>query len=102
MKKLLLFVAIVTLFGCNNAIVDVKDPYKETTCEIQRLAEIDTAIYKIVIQDNSIYLLNTKTNLVDKRIEIYVNSVGEKIFAIIFFLVLGVVCFFLLYAILTF
>lgn len=48
--------------------MDVKNQNDITTVQIQKLAAIDTTIYKIVEVGDNTYCVNPKINLVEKKI----------------------------------
>ncbi len=71
MKKLItiLSIFIITLLcSCNGTPIEVENPQKTTTLELQNLADNDTTLYKCVIIKNNLYLLNNKTKLVTKSV----------------------------------
>jgi PBP1b-binding outer membrane lipoprotein LpoB len=58
MKKLFLFItAILLLSSCDNTPMEVENPDKKTTLEILKLAEKDTATVKVVVLDETLYVL---------------------------------------------
>jgi PBP1b-binding outer membrane lipoprotein LpoB len=58
MKKLFLFItAILLLSSCDNTPMEVENPDKKTTLEILKLAEKDTTLVKVVVLDNTLYVL---------------------------------------------
>lgn len=95
MKKLIVVVLFSLAFiSCNNDRIEVSNPKKETTLELQQLAAIDTNTYKIVYHDETLYCINPKTNTVEKKISNDsggLATVGLILFIliIIFFVVLG-------------
>lgn len=71
MKKLLiavLFGVSLVFTSCDSTPIKVKDPNVETTVQIQSLAKIDTCVYKVVEQGDDIFIVNPKTQLVEKKI----------------------------------
>ena len=73
--------------SCSNDPIDVEKPQKETTVEIQELAQRDTALYKVVELKRTLYLLN-KDNIVVKKVE-NLSGVADTLFLIIIILVVG-------------
>lgn len=71
MKKLILFLIIIfTLSSCHYVKVYPENKQEATTTtQILKIAEKDTILYKKVVIKEEIYLLNTKTNLVEVRVE---------------------------------
>lgn len=74
MKRLifsLLVVSSLFLASCASTPINVatEDQKAKTTVEIQQRAAIDSTIYKAVVVSNSVYLVNPKTNLVEKQID---------------------------------
>lgn len=67
--KNLLFLLFILLSSCSNSDIEVKNSQKETTEEIKQLAEQDSVTYKAVYLDDTLYLVNTKTKLVEKQID---------------------------------
>ncbi len=69
MKKLFTFLILscLLLTSCDTEKIKVENPIKETTVEIQSLAKLDTNTYKVIFIKNDVYMVNTKTNLVDYK-----------------------------------
>ena len=57
-----------TMASCNNTPTKVENPKQVTTIELQQLASIDTATYKVVEKDDIVYILSTKDNTVVKEV----------------------------------
>jgi ABC-type uncharacterized transport system auxiliary subunit len=75
MKKLVMILMLgATMASCNNAPTKVENPKQVTTIELQQLASIDTATYKVVEKDDTIYILSTKDTTVVKTVE---NNSGD-------------------------
>jgi len=84
MKKLFLFiVAILLLSSCNNTPMEVKNPDKETTLEILKLAEADTTLVKVVIIKETLYVV--KDNVVTHKVS---NDSGKLVTLLLFILAL--------------
>lgn len=74
MKKLFLFItAILLLSSCDNIPMEVENPDKKTTLEILKLAEKDTTLAKVVIIDETLYVL--KNNKVTHEVTNYSGAV---------------------------
>jgi len=82
MKKLLILSLLLLLSSCSTVPIEVINPQKVTTQEIIELSEKDSIVYKAVYLDNTLYLYNTKTKLVEK--ELYNFSGALKIFVLWF------------------
>ena len=67
MKQLLTLLLFILLTSCSNADINVDNKEKETTVEITNLADKDSNSYKAVYLNNTLYLVNTKTKLVEKN-----------------------------------
>ena len=66
MKKLLLLITIlIILSSCDNEKPTPVDSKKETTVQIQQLAQIDSNFYKVVEIESKTYIVN-KDNMVIK------------------------------------
>jgi len=75
MKKLFLFIiAILLLSSCDNIPMEVENPDKKTTLEILKLAEKDTTLAKVVIIDETLYVL--KNNKVTHEVTNYYGAVS--------------------------
>ena len=58
MKKLFLFITtLLLLSSCDNTPMEVENPDKKTTLEILKLAEKDTTTVKVVVLDDTLYVL---------------------------------------------
>ena len=86
MKTLLTFLLFILLSSCSNNNIEVKNPQKETTEEIKQLAEQDSVTYKAVYLDDTLYLINTKTKLVEKQLR---NATGAANNLLLLTLMLG-------------
>lgn len=71
MKKLILFLIVIfTLSACHYVKVYPENKQEAaTTTQILKIAEKDSILYKKVVIEEKIYLLNIKTNLVEVRLE---------------------------------
>ena len=70
MKKVILIIITLVLFGCDNSITKLEPNRQETitTHQIIKKASEDSTLYKVVTIENSLYAVNTKTNLVELKI----------------------------------
>lgn len=58
MKKIIVIVGLILIsFSCSNTPMAVADSNKETTLEIQQLANQDTNCYKVVELNDCLYVL---------------------------------------------
>jgi len=88
------YLIILSLFlvSCDNTPTKVENTNKETTIEIQQLAEKDTILYKVVELKDQVYCINTKTNLVERKISNdsgYMKTFGLFLFIIIIVCIIG-------------
>jgi len=88
MKKLLFILLVFVLFSCDNTEIEVKNPEKITTIEIQQMAAQDTVMYKKVYLNDVLYLVN-RDNQVEYKITNYSGSFGTTMILII---ILAIVC----------
>jgi len=86
MKTLLTFLLFILLSSCSNSDIEVDNPQKVTTEEIKQLAEKDSVTYKAVYLDETLYLINTKTKLVEKKLNNVTGAVGSLLILIIILL----------------
>lgn len=68
MKKLLFILIVIIFYSCHS-INNYKpvEQTKNTTVEILDLAKKDSVLYKKIQIEDRIYILNTKTNLVENE-----------------------------------
>ena len=76
MKKLILIIITLALFGCDNSISKLEPNKQETitTQQIIKKASEDSTLYKVVTIENSLYAVNTKTNLVELKVNDYTDA----------------------------
>ena len=90
MKKLFLFItAILLLSSCDNIPMEVENPDKKTTLEILKLAEKDTTLAKVVIIDETLYVL--KNNKVTHEVTNYYGAVSTLFVILLLAIVLIVI-----------
>jgi len=77
MKKLILIIITLALFGCENPITKLEPNKQETitTQQILKKASEDSTLYKVVTIENRLYAVNTKTNLVELRVKDFADAV---------------------------
>jgi PBP1b-binding outer membrane lipoprotein LpoB len=69
MKKIIIIVGLILIsFSCSNTPIAVADSNKETTLEIQQLANQDTNCYKVVELNDILYVLQ------DQKVVIKVSN----------------------------
>lgn len=68
MKKLIFILLILISFSSCDEITKEENPQKETSIQLQKLAEIDSNTYKVVIIKDHLYAINTKTNLIEYKV----------------------------------
>lgn len=91
-KYLFLILGIILISSCvSNTDVNVKDPQKETTVQLQNLAKIDTNYYKVVEQNDVVYIL--QKDIVVKKVK---NDSGAYASTIICVFLFGMLCIILL------
>lgn len=90
MKKLILIIIILTLFGCDNSITKLEPSKQETitTQQILKKASEDSTLYKVVTIENSLYAVNTQTNLVELKVNDYTDATYILVIVIIVLFVL--------------
>lgn len=94
MKKLLLIFSLsIILFGCDNTNPKIVNKESETTEELKILANKDTSTYKIVLLNDKLYAINTKTQLVEYKIR---NQSSYSDFATIVILLFLIIIFILI------
>jgi PBP1b-binding outer membrane lipoprotein LpoB len=87
MKKLFLFItAILLLSSCDNTPMEVENPDKKTTLEILKLAEKDTTTVKVVVLDETLYVL--RDNKVTHEVTNYSGTVGSLYVTLIIFIII--------------
>lgn len=93
MKKLILIIITLALFGCDNSIAKLKPSKQETitTQQILNKASEDSTLYKVVTIENSLYAVNTQTNLVELRVKDFRDAV-----MILFIIILALIAFILI------
>ena len=67
MKHLLILIAILFITACSNDNTIVQNPEKETTLQLQKLAAADSTTYKVVEYQGTLYCINVKTAMVEKK-----------------------------------
>ena len=67
MKYLLILIAILFITACSNDSTIVQNPEKETTLQLQKLALADSITYKVVEYNGTLYCINVKTAMVEKK-----------------------------------
>lgn len=82
-----LFLCLLTscAVGVETGTPDEKKQKQLTTLEIQEKASTDTVLYKVYEKENTIYLINPKTNVVAKTVDLSYLWVINLI-AVVFFL----------------
>ena len=83
MKKLIGFMLILTviiLTSCDNTPAKIDSPEKGTTVELQQKASLDTNCYKVIVDDNKLYVINSDNLLVAKA----ENTDGDVLTMLIF------------------
>ncbi len=90
MKKLILIIITLTLFACGNSITKLEPNRQETTTtsQILKKASEDSTLYKVVIIENKLYAVNTKTNLVELEVVDHADVLFIIILLLIFFCLL--------------
>lgn len=88
MKKLFIVLCLIVLSSCTNTPTKVDNPKLETTVELQQLACIDTTFYKVVEKDDTVYIINPKTQLVEKKLHNYTGLVGGFGITILIFMLI--------------
>lgn len=93
MKKLILIIITLALFGCENPIAKLEPSKQETitTQQILNKASEDSTLYKVVTIENSLYAVNTQTNLVELRVKDFTDAV-----MILFIIILALIAFILI------
>lgn len=93
MKKLILIIITLTLFGCDNFISKLEPNKQETITTHQILKKVseDSTLYKVVIIENTLYAVNTQTNLVELRVKDFTDAV-----MILFIIILALIAFILI------
>lgn len=77
MKNLLLILTTILLFSsCAREQIPVTNKEKATTIELQKLADKDTILYKVVIVEDDLYYINSKTKLVEGTVCNYAAGVN--------------------------
>lgn len=89
MKKLILIIITLVLFGCDNSITKLEPSRQETitTQQIINKASEDSTLYKVVAIENTLYAVNTQTNLVELKVNNYTDTMFILL-GIIFILVI--------------
>jgi hypothetical protein len=92
MKKVIAILALgITLVSCNETPTKVDNPKKETTIELQQLANADTTKYKVIEKDDVMYVLSSKDNVVVKKIK-NDSGVADTLFLFVFgFLIIALI-----------
>lgn len=81
MKKLLILITIITLSSCSNTTFKVENQFKETTIALQNSNALDTNLYKVIKVKDKLYIINSKTKLVEQKCT---NESGAVLTLIIF------------------
>jgi hypothetical protein len=84
-----LFLSLLTscAIGVETSTTDEKEQKHITTLEIQDKVSTDTVLYKVYEKGGTVYLINPKTNVVVKTMELYYSWVVNFI-VIAFFIIL--------------
>ena len=76
MKNLLIVITALLIFAsCNNKPIEVQNPDKATTLQLQKLAKEDTMVYKVVELDDTLYIITTTDHKVVKKLHNYSGAI---------------------------